>query len=474
MASRISRWNVSPVASVFILTHRKLTHPAVLATLTTIVTVNSIVAVVAIAEPPREEEHGRGNRAIALAAAPTRGADKRPSPPFLTATAVEPEARAPVKVSPQAQAIHDRGFVFDGHNDLPWEIRTQGSRSFEKIDISQPQPKLHTDIARLKKGGVGAQFWSVYVPSDTAYDGSAHAKTLEQIDIVQAMLARYPETFAAARTASDVQAARAAGKIASLIGVEGGHAIENSLDKLRKLHELGAGYMTLTHSDSLEWADSCTDKPKCHGLSEFGKEIVREMNRLGMLVDISHVSVETMQAAIDVSAAPVIFSHSSARAIADHPRNVPDEILKQLPRNGGIVMINFYPAFVVPGSAATSRRLQPLYRELKEKYRDNPEEYKVASARLEAQNPIEAGSVHHVVDHIDHIVKVAGIDHVGIGSDYDGITKVPKQLEDVSTYPVLTQALLDRGYSEADIHKIMHGNMLRVMQAAEAVSLKLK
>jgi membrane dipeptidase len=389
-----------------------------------------------------------------------------------SAEAADPPVRPVVVVTPEARAIHARSFVFDGHNDLPWEIRTQGSRSFEKLDIAQPQPKLHTDIARLKTGGVGAQFWSVYVPSETAYDGSAHAKTLEQIEIVQAMIARYPETFAAARTASDVEAARAAGKIASLIGVEGGHAIDNSIEKLRKLHELGAGYMTLTHSDSLDWADSCSDKPRCHGLSEFGKEVVREMNRLGMLVDISHVSVETMQAAMDVSTAPVIFSHSSSRAVADHPRNVPDEILKQLPSDGGVVMVNFFPAFVVPSSAATSQRVQAKIRELKEKYRDDPDEFKIASGRLEAQNPIDVGSVHDVADHIDHLVQVAGIDHVGLGGDYDGITKVPKQLEDVSKYPVLTQVLLDRGYTEADIHKIMSGNILRVMRAAEAIAAR--
>jgi len=389
---------------------------------------------------------------------------------FNELAAEEPKARGTVVVTPRALEIHSRSFVFDGHNDLPWEIRTEGSRSFEKIDIAQSQPKLHTDIARLRKGGVGAQFWSVFVPSDTAYDGTAYQKTLEQMDIVNAMIARYGDTFVAARTVQDVEAARAQGKIASLIGVEGGHAIDNSLDKLRKLHELGAGYMTLTHSDSLAWADSCTDSAKAHGLNEFGKEVVREMNRLGMLVDISHVSPETMQAAMDVSSAPIIFSHSSARGVADHPRNVPDEILKQLPRDGGVVMVNFYSGLVVPSSAATSRRLQPLYRELKQKYRDKPDEYKIASGRLEAQNPLQAGSVHDVADHIDHIVKLAGVDHVGIGSDYDGIGKLPKQLEDVSTYPVLTQALLDRGYSEADIHKIMSGNILRVMRAAEEVA----
>ncbi len=388
------------------------------------------------------------------------------------ACAADPVARGPVTVSEKARQVHARGFVFDGHNDLPWEIRTNGSRSFETIDIAQPQPKLHTDIARLHAGNVGAQFWSVYVPSDTAYNGTAHQMTIEQIEIVQAMIARYPETFAAARTVKDIEAARASGKIASLIGVEGGHAIENSIEKLRRLHAMGAGYMTLTHSDSLDWANSCTDKPKCAGLSEFGKEVVRTMNGLGMLVDISHVAPDTMQAVLDITQAPVIFSHSSARGIADHPRNVPDDILKQLPKNGGVVMVNFYSGFVVPKSAEIGKRLSPLYRQLREKYRDDKDQYKIEAGRLEKQNPMEPGTVHDVVDHIDRIVKMAGIDHVGIGSDYDGITMTPKQMEDVSTYPVLTQVLLDRGYSEADIHKLMSGNILRAMRAAEAVAAK--
>ncbi|MCC6508851.1 MAG: dipeptidase [Pirellulaceae bacterium] len=375
-------------------------------------------------------------------------------------------------VSEQARQIHAASYIFDGHNDLPWEIRTNGSRSFEKVDIAKPQPAMHTDIDRLRVGNVGAQFWSVYVPADSAYDGTAHQKTLEQIEIVRAMIARYPQVFVATRTVAEIEAARAAGKIASLIGVEGGHSIENSLEKLRRLHALGAGYMTLTHSDSLDWADSCTDQAKCHGLSAFGKEVVQTMNQLGMLVDLSHVSPETMQAALDISTAPVIFSHSSARAVADHPRNVPDNILKQLPKNGGVVMINFYSGFVVPESAETGKRLQPMYRELRNKYRDNQDQYKIESGRLGKQNPMQRGSVHDVADHIDHIVKIAGIDHVGIGSDYDGIDMTPRQLEDVSTYPVLTQVLLDRGYSAGDIHKIMSGNILRAMKAAEKVAKK--
>jgi membrane dipeptidase len=388
-----------------------------------------------------------------------------------TGVAQEPAVAADkVEVSERARAIHARSFVFDGHNDLPWEVRKNASRSFEKLDIAQLQPQQHTDIPRLRQGGVGAQFWSVYVPSDTAHQGVAHQQTLEQIEIVHAMIARYPDTFALALTSHDVERLRAEGKIASLIGVEGGHAIENSIEKLRRLFALGARYMTLTHSESLDWADSCSDKPRCHGLSEFGREVVREMNRLGMLVDISHVSPETMQATLDTTLAPVIFSHSSAYGIAQHPRNVPDEILRQLPRNGGVVMVNFYPAFIVPDSAVASRKLQAQLRELKAQFGSDLDGYKAAAARLEAQHPIRRGSVQDVADHIDHLVKVAGVDHVGIGSDYDGIPLAPAQLEDVSTYPVLTQVLLDRGYSEADIHKILSGNILRVMSRAEQVA----
>lgn len=385
-----------------------------------------------------------------------------------------PVDRPSVTVSEEAKAIHARGFVFDGHNDLPWVVRTEASRSFDSLDISKPQPKIHTDIPRLKLGGVGAQYWSVFVPSDTVKTGAAHQTTIEQIEIVKAMIARYPETFELALTSDDVNRIRAAGKIASMIGMEGGHAIENSIAKLRRLHEMGARYMTLTHSDTLDWADACSDAPKSHGLSEFGREVVREMNRLGMLVDISHVSTETMQAAIDTSTAPVIFSHSSARGVAEHVRNVPDEILKQLPADGGVVMINFYSGFIVPESTINTRNMFERKRALQAKYGDDREKVRKEMDAYELQNPVFPGSVHHVADHIDHVVKVAGVDHVGIGSDFDGIGTVPKQLEDVSKYPVLTQVLLDRGYKEADIHKIMSGNIMRAMKQAEVESKRLK
>lgn len=379
------------------------------------------------------------------------------------------QAVKPVVVTAQAKAIHERSYVFDGHNDLPWTLRTEASSSFEKLDIAQPQPRIHTDIERLKQGGVGAQFWSVYVPAHTAASGLAHQMTLEQIAIVEAMCRRYPDTFEKALTSKDVERIRANGKIASLIGVEGGHAIDNSLEKLRRLFALGARYMTLTHSDSLDWADSCSDVAKCGGLSEFGRAVVQEMNRLGMMVDLSHVSPQTMQAALDVSQAPILFSHSSARGVADHPRNVPDEILKQLPANGGVVMVNFYSGFVVPKAAENTKKIFELTRELRKKYGEDQEAIGRESAAFRAKFPIPAGTVLDVADHIDHIVRVAGIDHVGIGSDFDGITTVPKQLEDVSMYPVLTQVLLDRGYTEADIHKIMSENILRLMREVEAV-----
>lgn len=382
-------------------------------------------------------------------------------------------SEAKVVVSERALALHRRSFVFDGHNDLPWMIREKGSRTFARIDIAKPQPTLHTDIARLRQGGVGAQFWSVYVPSNTAYDGTAHQMTLEQIEIVNAMVQKYPTVFETALTSQDVLRIQTAGRIASLIGVEGGHAIDNSIEKLRRLYQFGARYMTLTHSDTLDWADSCCDKAKSQGLSEFGREVVREMNRLGMLVDISHVSPDTMQDALDTSVAPVIFSHSSARAVADHPRNVPDEILRQMRADGGVVMVNFYSGFVVPASAKRSRVLAEQRRELRLKYGDDADGMKKALALLESQHPMLPGSVYDVADHVDHIVKVAGIDHVGIGSDYDGIDTVPRQIEDVSKYPVLTQVLLDRGYSESDLEKILNKNILRVMAAAEQVARSL-
>jgi membrane dipeptidase len=286
------------------------------------------------------------------------------------------------------------------------------------------------------------------------------------------MLRRYPDVFEQARTAADVERIQKAGKIASLIGVEGGHSIEDSIENLRRLHKLGAGYMTLTHSDTLAWADSATDAGQSQGLSAFGEEIVREMNRLGMLVDLSHVSDETMKDAIRVSRAPVIYSHSSARAIARHPRNVPDDILALVKENGGVVMVNFYPGFVVPKSAEIMAQMFAVRRDLRARF-PKEEDYERELKRWEVANPYPAGSIHDVIDHIEHIAKVAGVDHVGIGSDYDGITKVPAQLEDVSTYPLITQELLNRGWKADAIARLMSGNILRVMRRAEEAAREL-
>ena len=386
----------------------------------------------------------------------------------------EPAAKSTTKreavvLTDEGRRVHSATFVFDGHNDLPWEMRTKADSSFDKRDIKEPQPKMHTDIPRLKQGNVGAQFWSVYVPAETAKKGTALQTTLEQIELVKEMIDRYPDTFEQARTVADIERIRKEGKIASLIGVEGGHSIEHSIENLRRLHKLGAGYMTLTHSDTLGWADSATDDGKHQGLAPFGEEVVREMNRLGMLVDLSHVSDETMRDALRITKAPVIYSHSSARAIAPHPRNVPDDILKEVAKNDGVVMVNFFSGFVVPGSAEKMRQMFAVSRELRAKF-PNEQDYQRERKLWEAKNPIDPGSIHDVVDHIDHIVKVAGINHVGIGSDYDGIGTVPKQLEDVSTYPLITQELLNRGYKAEDIDKIMSGNILRVMRRAEEVA----
>lgn len=377
-----------------------------------------------------------------------------------------------VVVSDQAHRVHSTGFVFDGHNDLPWEIRQRAGGSFDRADIAAGVPRFHTDIPRLRAGNVGAQFWAAYVPAETSKENRAFTMTLEQIAIIHAMVKRYPDVFEFARTADDVVRIQKSGKIASLIGVEGGHSMENSLDKLRRLRELGVGYMTLTHSDTLAWADSATDEAKHGGLTEFGEEVVREMNRLGMLVDLSHVSPDTMRDALRVSKAPILFSHSSARAVADHPRNVPDDILKLTAKNGGVVMVNFYSGFIHPESAKRRAKMFEVSRELHRQF-PNEKDYQAARKRWIAANPIESGDIYDVADHIEHIIQVAGIDHVGLGSDFDGIDKAPKQLEDVSKYPVITQVLLDRGYSASQIHQLMSSNVLRVMRRAEEVARDL-
>jgi membrane dipeptidase len=379
--------------------------------------------------------------------------------------------RSRIVLSDAARELHRRSLVVDGHNDLPWEIRTQGSSDFSTLDISQPQPKLHTDIPRLREGGVGAQFWSVWVPVDLGYKGQALATTLEQIELVKLMLGRYPDTFELALSTSDIDRIHADGKIASLIGVEGGHCIEESLGTLRRLHDLGARYMTLTHTDTLSWADSGTDEAKSGGLSPFGEEVVRTMNELGMMVDLSHVSPETMHDALNVTTAPVIFSHSSARAVADHPRNVPDDVLKRLKEKDGVVMVNFFSGFIVPEATNITKEGMARERKLRAEI-DDADRRRQEMRRWFRQHPYPRGTIHDLLDHIDHISKVAGVEHVGLGSDFDGISVVPEQLEDVSYFPYITQGLLDRGYSEEQIQGILSGNIMRVFRGVEAAAKK--
>jgi membrane dipeptidase len=379
--------------------------------------------------------------------------------------------RGEVKLTDEALRIHRAAIVVDGHNDLPWQYREKKDLSFSAIDIAKPQKALHTDIPRLRQGGVGAQFWSAFVPSSSMKSGTAVKLTLEQIDVILRFVHRYPDTFEMAYSPADIERIHKEGKIASLIGVEGGHSIDNSLGVLRMLYALGVRYMTLTHSETLDWADSATDKPKNHGMNEFGRNVVREMNRLGMLVDLSHVSPEVMRQAIEVSKAPVIFSHSSAFALAPHPRNVPDDVLKQVKQNGGVVMVNFFSGFITPEGARASQEMFSTYRTLREQIKDD-QELQRAFEQWRKEHPMPTGSVHTVVDHIVHIIKVAGIDHVGLGSDFDGITSVPTQLEDVSRYPYITQELLNRGYKEEEIRKVLGGNLLRVFRAAEAAADK--
>ncbi len=377
--------------------------------------------------------------------------------------------RLPIVLTERAKALHDSCLVIDGHNDLPWELRKQGSSDLKQLDIAKPQPSLQTDLPRLRQGGLKAQFWSVWVPVDTMEQRTSLATTLEQIQLVHAMVAKYPDQLELALTASDIERISGQGKIASLIGVEGGYSIEESLANLHRLFDLGARYMTLTHTANLSWADSGTDVEEHGGLTPFGEAIVEEMNRMGMMVDLSHVSIGTMEDALRVSRAPVIFSHSSARGVADHPRNVPDEILKQLKTKDGVVMVNFFSAFIVPEAAKISSQRYELERKLKSELRD---EAKVKSelSRWSAANPYERGTIHHLLDHIDHIAKVAGVEHVGLGSDYDGVTKLPEQLDDVTSYPLITQGLLDRGYSDKEIRGILGGNLIRVMRQVEAVA----
>ncbi|MFF0430553.1 dipeptidase [Streptomyces sp. NPDC004520] len=364
--------------------------------------------------------------------------------------------------------------VVDGHNDLPWALREHVRYDLDRMDIASDQSaSLHTDLARLRAGGVGAQFWSVYVPCRLAGDDAVSA-TLEQIDIVDQLLDRYAADLAPALTADDMEAARKQGRIASLKGAEGGHSINNSLATLRALHALGVRYMTLTHNDNNDWADSATDEPRVGGLTAFGREVVREMNRSGMLVDLSHVAATTMRAALDATAAPVIFSHSSSLAVCDHPRNVPDDVLERLPANGGVAMATFVPKFILPAAVEWTARADDNLRAHGFDHLDTTPEAMRLHRAFEEANPRPIATAATVADHLDHMREVAGIDHIGIGGDYDGTAFTPAGLDDVAGYPNLIAELLHRGWSRPDLAKLTWSNAVRALRDAEAVSRDLK
>jgi membrane dipeptidase len=358
--------------------------------------------------------------------------------------------------------------LVDGHNDLLWELRAARERG-EDLDPGGSLDALQTDLPRLRAGGVGAQFWSVYVPSDLPEE-TAVARTFEQIDALSALVRRHPDRLERARTADDVERVAADGRVASLIGVEGGHSIGSSLDTLRRLAELGAGYVTLTHADDTPWADSATGERSNGGLTAFGERVVRELNRLGVLVDLSHTSDETMRRAIEVSEAPVVFSHSSARALADVPRNVPDDVLELVARTGGVVMVTFVPVFLTPAGAASDATAWAQARRLRRRHPDDPDTVRRAMDAWFESHPAPPTGVPDVADHVDHVRAVAGVEHVGIGGDFDGSPWMPEGLEDVSTYPALFAELARRGYSEDDLRMIAGRNVLRVMRQADAVA----
>jgi len=362
--------------------------------------------------------------------------------------------------------------LVDGHNDLPWAARELTRYDFEALDVSSRLTSTQTDLPRLREGGVGAQFWSVFVPS-TLPEGEAVVATLEQVDAVHRMVATWPGELALALTADDVDAARAGGRIASLLGAEGGHSIGSSLAALRALHTLGVRYLTLTHNDNTPWADSATDVAAVGGLTAFGHEVVREMNRLGMLVDLSHVAATTMRAALATTAAPVVFSHSSALALCDTARNVPDDVLASLPGNGGVCMVTFVPEFVSPDTAAWRVEAAAAAAEVGVDAKDW-EAFGRFTATWGREHPKPDATIAQVADHVEHVRDVAGLDHVGIGGDYDGTDTFPVGLEDVSGYPRLVAELLERRWSDDEVARLVRGNALRVLRDAEAVARDLQ
>lgn len=376
----------------------------------------------------------------------------------------------------QATKILESVPLIDGHNDVPIQYRSRAQYKLSAIDFNNTtrlERPMHTDIPRMRAGRVGGQFWSVYVPTNVPESESVQM-TLEQIDFVYRLIDAFPEHFEIALTADDVERVFESGKIASLIGMEGGQSIGNSLQVLRQMYELGARYMTITHARTLDWADAATDDPKHSGLTAFGEEVIREMNWLGMLVDLSHVSAETMRDALDVSTAPVIFSHSSAMALNNHPRNVPDDVLDKLKENEGVVMVTYIPAFIKEELHQHISNRNAERARLDYYYTGQPDKVSELMRQWEAQNPAPVATLETVADHIDHIKNRIGVDYIGIGGDYDGIPLLPEGLKDVSTYPDLFAELLYRGYTEDELRKIAGLNVLRVMRGAEQEAARLQ
>ncbi|WP_432769175.1 MAG: membrane dipeptidase [Sphingopyxis sp.] len=393
---------------------------------------------------------------------------------------------AAAQPSPEAvaEAALKRAPVFDGHNDVPWALRGREGNmindfDFEdttdtaKPDATPPAIAMHTDLQRLRKGRVGAQFWSVYVPSNPN-EPLAVQQTLEQIDVMKRLVARYPDDLMLAATAAELEKAMKAGKIAGMLGMEGGHSIGSSLAVLRQMYDLGARYMTLTHSKNLSWADASTDAPAHGGLTDFGRQVVREMNRIGMIVDLSHVSEATMADALETARAPVMFSHSGVRAINDHPRNVPDSVLPAVKANGGIVMIVLLPAFLDAEVRAQGLARTAEAARLKALYPGDPAAEAAALKSWDAANRVPSASVAKVADHVDHLKRTIGVDHIGLGGDYDGMDSAPVGMEDVAGYPALFVELAKRGYVQAELEKIASGNMLRVLKAVETYAASQK
>ena len=387
-----------------------------------------------------------------------------------------PPPNADMKLWQKALAIHKKAIIVDGHNDIPTPMYDEDYdlATTTKGKFHLDGDPFHSDLERFRTSGITGEFFSIYVSADYVKKGGSASHALDLIDSTYRAVEKYPQEFNLCTTAEDIRRAKKQGKICALMGIEGGHAIEDSLAALREFYRLGVRYMTLTHNNTNDWADAHHDEPRNNGLSDFGRDVVREMNRLGMLVDISHVSAKTMSDVLDVSRAPVIASHSGARGVNDHTRNVPDDILKRIPKNGGVIMVNFYPSFL---DARTNKeenertaKLKPQIDALKEKYRDNREAYNEAERKLFAENPIYIASYTRIVDHIDYIKNLIGIDYIGIGSDFDGVPFLPAGMNGMEDLPLVTYEMLRRGYSEQDIRKVLGENFLRAFEQAEKVA----